>query len=238
MASLDIILPVYRPLAGWEETVIQRFSSLQKALAGHSIRLIVVNDGTPGLAEAPAWQHLADRLPDAILTGYAENKGKGFALRHGVRQSTADLIIYTDIDWPYTEESMLRVIEGLAKGADAVIGVRDANYYQHLPVARRVISRLLRRFNGMLLRLKVDDTQAGLKGFRRPVAAVFRETTIDRYLFDLEFVYRLSRLSGIKVQACPIELRPGITFSTMNRKILWQEARNFLQIWLHGMVNN
>jgi len=234
MTRLDIVLPVFRPLTGWEEIVLQRYASLCGALGDLDIRLIVVNDGTPGLVETPGWKRLAQAIPEAILTGYPENRGKGFALRHGVRQATADLVVYTDIDWPYTEASMVRVIGQLQAGAEAVIGVRDESYYRYMPATRRIISRLLRRFNGMLLRLKVNDTQAGLKGFRRVVAPVFLETTIDRYLFDLEFVYRLSHRRGIRIEACPVELRDGITFSVMNRKILLQEARNFLRIWMNA----
>jgi hypothetical protein len=41
-------------------------------------------------------------------------------------------------------------------------------------------------------------------------------------------------MNGIRIEACPIELRPGISFSTMNRTILWQEANNFIRIWLRG----
>ena len=234
MNRLDIVLPVYNPLPGWEETVIARTGSLRRALPARTINLIVVNDGTPGLGTSPAWQRLAAAEPSALMTGYSDNRGKGFALRFGVRQATGDIILYTDIDWPYTEDSMLCVIDALDRGADAVIGIRDAGYYRHLPAARRLISKSLRWFNGMLLRLKVNDTQAGLKGFRRPLARVFTETTIDRYLFDLEFVFRLSRMNGIRIEACPIELRPGISFSTMNRSILWQEARTFIRIWRQG----
>ncbi|MEP6646532.1 MAG: hypothetical protein ABJC12_05550, partial [Saprospiraceae bacterium] len=56
-------------------------------------------------------------------------------------------------------------------------------------------------------------------------------TSIDRYLFDLEFIYFLSSMPDLKVTGYPIRLRPGITFSKMNRKILFQEARNFIRIW-------
>ena len=129
---------------------------------------------------------------------------------------------------------MIGVIRTLMGSADAVIGKRDENYYTHLPPARRRISRLLRNFNAKLLRLKVDDTQAGLKGFRKNIKDIFLSTTIDRYLFDLEFIYLISAKKEIKVIGYPISLRPGITFSKMNRKILFQEARNFLKIWLRS----
>jgi glycosyltransferase involved in cell wall biosynthesis len=234
MTSLDIILPAYNPLPGWEEVVIGRFQSLVKALPEVKIRLFIVNDGSSRLAENESLRILLHVIPDLQWISYAENRGKGYALRQGVKKSSADYVIYTDIDWPYTEESMIGVVRTLISAGDAVIGKRDENYYTYLPPARRRISRLLRSFNAKLLRLKVDDTQAGLKGFRKNVKDIFLSTTIDRYLFDLEFIYLISAKKEIKVVGCPIALRPGITFSKMNRKILFQEARNFLKIWMRS----
>ena len=234
MTSLDIILPAYNPLPGWEDIVIGRFQSLVKALPDVKIRLFIVNDGSQRLDENHSMGLIKEVIPDLQWISYKENRGKGYALRQGVKKSTADFVVYTDIDWPYTEESMIGVIRTLTASADAVIGKRDDNYYTHLPPARRRISRLLRSFNAKLLRLKVDDTQAGLKGFRKNVKDIFLSTTIDRYLFDLEFIYLISAKKEIKVIGYPISLRPGITFSKMNRKILFQEARNFLKIWLRS----
>lgn len=232
MASLDIILPAYNPLPGWETTVIQRFQTLQKALPDLNIHLTIVNDGSQKLDETTALEVLRNQIPDLKWISYPANRGKGYALRQGVAKSEGDLILYTDIDWPYQEQSMLEVIDQLRKGADAVIGTRDSRYYDNLPAARRRISKLLRAINARFLRLKVDDTQAGLKGFTKNLAPVFLKTTIDRYLFDLEFIYLLSKRKDISVQGHPITLRPGITFSSMNRKILMQEAKNFVKIWM------
>ncbi|MDZ4748994.1 MAG: glycosyltransferase family 2 protein [Saprospiraceae bacterium] len=234
MTSLDIILPAYNPLPGWEEIVIGRFQSLVKALPDVKIRLFIVNDGSLRLDESQSEGLFKEVIPDLQWVSYKVNRGKGYALRQGVAKSTADFIVYTDIDWPYTEESMIGVIRSLIASADAVIGKRNEDYYTYLPPARRRISRLLRNFNAKLLRLRVDDTQAGLKGFRKHIKEIFLSTTIDRYLFDLEFIYLISAKQEINVIGYPIALRPGITFSKMNRKILFQEARNFLKIWMKG----
>ena len=232
MATLDIILPAYNPLPGWESVVINRYLSLKNRLAGITLQLIIVNDGSERIDESGAVKILKENIPGLIWLSYSKNRGKGHALRQGVSSSTSDLIVYTDIDWPYTEESMLGLIQILSGDADAVIGIRDEEYYAHLPKARRRISKMLRQFNGKLLHLKVNDTQAGLKGFKNKVKDLFLSTSIDRYLFDLEFIYFLSRKSGVNVVGFPIKLRPGITFSKMNRKILFQEARNFMKIWI------
>lgn len=232
MATLDIILPAYNPLPGWEDLVIGRMLSLENQMPALQMGLIIINDGSSKIIEKDCVEKIKNAIAGLQWINYGQNRGKGHALRQGVGVSEADLILYTDIDWPYTEESMLLVIDELLKDAHAVIGVRDDSYYDQLPPGRRRISKWLRKINAGLLRLKVDDTQAGLKAFRKNVKDIFLKTTINRYLFDLEFIYLLSKKSDAVVTGIPITLRKGITFSKMNKKILWQEARNFLKIWI------
>ena len=232
MATLDIILPVYNPLPGWEEIVIERFLSLENQLPEHQFQLIIVNDGSSKMDEAASVEKLKNNLPNLKWISYGVNKGKGYALRKGVQASNADFIIYTDIDWPYTEQSMLGLFNELTNKADAVIGVREESYYMHLPPARRRIFSFLKKMNARFFKLKVHDTQAGLKGFRKNVKHIFLSTSINRYLFDLEFIHLLSKNNDLVLQPFPVTLGPGITFSKMNRKILIQEGMNFLRVWL------
>jgi glycosyltransferase involved in cell wall biosynthesis len=229
MRRIDIVLPVYNPLPGWEVIVIQRYRSLCARLEAMDFSLTVVNDGSSRL-EVAAKESLQAQLPQMQWIEYETNRGKGYALRQGIQHTSGDWIVFTDIDWPYTEDSMVRLIQTLSDGADVAIGVRDEDYYKHLPPMRMRISKWLRAFNGRLLKLKVNDTQAGLKGFHSLYKPVFMKTTIDRYLFDLEFIYRLSKIREIRMVSVPIKLREGITFSTMNRKILMQETMNFLKV--------
>lgn len=231
LITLDIILPAYNPLPGWESIVINRYLSMRNRLTGITLHLIIVNDGSERIDESGAVKILKESIPDMTWLSYSKNRGKGYALRQGVAASTSDMILYTDIDWPYTEKSMAGLFNILLQDTDAAIGVRDEAYYTQLPKTRARISKLLRMINGKVLQLKVDDTQAGLKGFRKNVKDLFLSTSIDRYLFDLEFIYFLSRNPRLKIVGFPIKLREGIAFSKMNRKILLQEARNFLKIW-------
>lgn len=232
MTSLDIILPAYNPLPGWEEVVIERFLSLERQLKDFQLKLIIVNDGSSKIEESVSVVKLKNSIPGLQWINIAVNKGKGYALRKGVQASESSLIIYTDIDWPYTENSMIGLIKELALNADAVIGTRNEDYNRHLPPARKRIFRFLKNINARFLRLKVTDTQAGLKGFKEHLKNVFLSTTINRYLFDLEFIHLLSKNDQITVKAYPVTLRPGITFSKMNKKILLQEGMNFLKVWL------
>ena len=162
--------------------------------------------------------------------------GKGFALRKGAEAARADFVIYTDVDFPYQEESLLRVFATLQAGqCDVVAGVRDAAYYTNVPPARRRISRLLRWMLRTFLRLQITDTQCGLKGFNRKGKALFLTTTINRFLFDLEFIFLASNDSDIRLCPAEVELKPDIVFSKVNPKVLLNEAFNFMRIFFRGI---
>jgi glycosyltransferase involved in cell wall biosynthesis len=160
------------------------------------------------------------------------NRGKGHALRTGVEVANSEYIIFTDVDFPYTEESMLDLIGQLLSGEyDAVIGTRDDSYYNSLPTSRKRISFLLKNLNARLLGLKIADTQGGLKGFTKKLKPVFLQTEIDRYLFDLEFIYLLSRNKSYRLLPLKVKLRDGVEFSKVRFGILFGEFKNFLKVW-------
>ena len=78
--------------------------------------------------------------------------------------------------------------------------------------------------------MPITDTQCGLKGFTRRAAPTFLSTTIDRYLFDLEFVYKCFQSKQYRVQAIPITLKENVRFRRMNYRILLPEMANFVRL--------
>ncbi|HET8574527.1 MAG TPA: glycosyltransferase family 2 protein [Edaphocola sp.] len=228
MSFLSIVLPVYNPPENWEQHVVMACQAITNAL-GYPPEIIVVRDGGHKLS-GEAVLKLEQSLPNCYCTGYEHNKGKGAALRFGIEKAKGEKLIYTDIDFPYTTESFLKIWEAL-KYNDIVIGIKDDKYYQHVPKARVVISKSLRKLIGLLLRMPVTDTQCGLKGFNRNGRTIFLQTTINRYLCDLEFVYLCFKSKkGLKVTSKAITLRADVTFRKMNPRILMTELSNFLSI--------
>lgn len=230
MPTLTIVLPCYNPSPHWEERVLQGYNSIIQRI--HiTPEVIVVNDGSPHAIPSDKIEFLKAHIPHFIFTGYAVNKGKGAALRHGITMATGDLIIFTDIDFPYTSESFANIWQQLNEGKDIVIGIKDKEYYKRVPPARKHISKLLRRFSRLFLNIPVTDTQCGLKGFNQQGKKIFLSTTIDRYLCDLEFVYKSFKTTpALHIATQEIKLKEGVKFSRMNSRILASEFYNFIQI--------
>lgn len=192
----------------------------------------MVNDGSPKDLEADFHQ-LTALLPDIKILQYTNNKGKGHALRHGIARVEADYYVITDNDFPYLAESMINVINKMIDdNNDAIIGVRDEDYYKQIPVKRRIISQLLRFTNEYLLRLKISDTQCGLKAFNNQAKQLFVKTSIDRFLYDIEFIKLLSRDKNIKIAPQIVYLREQIVLSSVGMGSLMSELKDYFKLMI------
>ena len=159
-----------------------------------------------------------------------ENRGKGYAIRCGMTKASGDYIIYTDIDFPYSVDSTVAIYNQLMLDkCDVAAGVKDKAYYKDVPKMRKVISKGLQFFTKTLLSLPISRTQCGLKGFKKSIKYLFLETTIDRYLFDIEFL-RNAYKKKYKVVPIPVVLNENVVFRKMNYKILLPEILNFVKL--------
>lgn len=227
-SKISLVLPCYNPPENWEEVVVSSVASIE-AKGLFSIDLILVNDGSIQQVTPQALDHLVNHIPNINVIDYEVNRGKGYALRKGVAAAQQDLIIYTDIDFPYTEESFFKIYQGLADGNDVVPGHRGAAYYSKTPFIRKLISKSLRWTLKTFLRLPTDDSQCGIKGFNQVGAKVFLDTQIDRFLFDLEFI-KLASKRKVKFKKAEVTLKPNVVFSKVNFRILARESLNFFKV--------
>lgn len=229
--TLDIIVPCYNPRSGWETILSESVNKLKSELPkGVLNSVILVNDGsTTELSEAGIEQLLSE-IPEIKLIEYPKNKGKGYAVRTGIKSSEAELQIYTDVDFPYVEESIISFYKLLSDDvADVVVASRGDSYYNSLSFFRRILSKSLRSLNGLLFGLKIKDTQGGLKGFNETGREVFLQTQVNRYLFDLEFIQKAST-AGLRMKAVDVRLKPDIVLPSPSPTILLKELNNFVRL--------
>ena len=230
MMLVSIVLPCYNPPAGWEQIIYERYYEFCK-LTGEQAQLLVVMDGKGSRDYTDALTFLENTIGNLKVITYDENRGKGYAIRQGVAAASGDLIIYTDVDFPYTADSLIAVYNGLKYDEyDVCIGVKNDSYYSHVPFLRKAISHFLRFMIRLFLSMPVTDTQCGLKGFRKNVAPLFLQTTINRYLFDLEFVRNCYKGRNLSVKPIPVALNENVHFRKMDYRILLPELLNFMKL--------
>ncbi len=194
--------------------------------------MYLVNDGSKSGIRAADIELLKASVLGFTYIDSEVNQGKGGALRDAVRQTTGKWVIYTDADYPYLIENAVEMFRLLSSdAADVVVGVRDEQYYDQLPLGRKIFSLSLKVMNYLFFpQLKVKDTQSGLKGFNQKGKEVFLKTRIPAFLFDMEFLVLASKRPDIRIQWIYVQAREGIVFSTMRAKTILTELYNFISI--------
>lgn len=230
--DIDIVLPCFNPEAGWEDFIAERITRLQQLLPDRHLHVILVNDGSVRNMDSCNKNRFLELLPGSELIDQPENYGKGEAIRTGVRQATAPFIIYTDWDFPYELSGICRIVSQLEQGSDIVIVARTATYRHHkeLTLPRKILSASSRIMNRLILGLKFNDTQGGLKGIGQQGKEILLQTQIKRFLFDTEFIYKAAKLKTLKICEIEVNVRQGIHLSYMGFKVMRRELLNFIKI--------
>lgn len=197
------------------------YESLKVLLASlHSLQrrfeVLVVSDGnTDNTADE------AERHPEVHVLHYEQQRGKGYALRHGVAHAHGDVIVFIDSDMELHPDGIPGLVARIESGADVAIGSkRDPASKVEYPLFRRVQSRVYQQIIRMLFRLDVSDTQTGLKAFRgdllREVAPSLQS---DGFAFDLELLVALND-RGAQIVEGPVSLDYAFQTTTSLRSVI------------------
>jgi glycosyltransferase involved in cell wall biosynthesis len=228
--NIDLVLPCYNPSADFVELVEVTFRNLETSFPDRQMHLFVVNDGSTCNFTDKQIQQLCSIQDTVHIISYPCNKGKGYALRKAIAETRSPLVVYTDYDFPFCIETIKKLINELDNGADVVLASRNHDYFRILPVTRRFYSMMSMQMNRLILRLEYYETQGGLKGFNSKGKESFMKTTINGFLFDTEFIYRVSMQKDVAVVNINGITRKGIKPNNIPVGVILKELVNFYRI--------
>ena len=203
MHSLSIVIPAFNEEQRLPET-LQRITNWLGSKSWDQVEILVVDDGShDGTAR------LAESYGRGVrLLKNPGNRGKGYAVRHGMLEASGAWVLYTDADLSAPIEEFDRLSVAATGGnAQVAIGSRaiDRSLVQVHQAAFREYSG---RFFNLVMRfatgLPFRDTQCGFKLFRRDAAqAIFSRQKLDGFSFDVEDLYIAKKLA-IPVVEVPV----------------------------------
>ncbi len=195
----SVVIPAYNEaqrLPAYLREVVAYFDG-----RGDPYEVIVVDDGS---ADETAARVLEARAihPAVTLQGLAENRGKGFAVRAGMRAARGSVRLMADADGATPIAEVKRLETAIEAGADVAVGSRalpDPSVRREVQIHRKVSGEIFNFFARRMGVGDVTDTQCGFKLFRGAVAeTLFRELETEGFGFDVELLM-LARRRGCRV---------------------------------------
>lgn len=194
------------------------------------VQWIIVDDGSQ-FEYKQSLKSLSEANVPHLFLRHSENIGKGQALRTACSESEAEIIIYTDVDFPYNFESFSGLLDALLSDtAELVYGIRSKNYFDSIPSQRRIISTVVKKMNQLMFSLPSSDTQCGLKGFKSILKKEFMATKAKRYMIDLEFLQRIAKHPVYELHPIEVTLHKDTELGKMKLSTLFTEMREYLRI--------
>ena len=174
-----------------------------------SAELIVVDDGSRDETAASA-EAAFSAFPDVAsrVVSYEQNRGKGYAVKVGLQEASADIALFSDADLSTPIEELPKLVDPIRNGKyDVTFGSRALDRTligTHQPWRREQGGKVMNLVIRTMSRLEFADTQCGFKAFNmtkfRPLLDVM---TVDRFGFDVEFLF-VAKHHGLRLKEIPV----------------------------------
>ena len=201
---LSVIVPVYKQ----EKTIVKNLTQIKYVLdkIRYPHEIIAVVDGIT--------DNSLKKIKDAKFAGlktlgYIKNQGKSYAIRLGMNKAKGDYVMFVDSGKEIDPNGISMLLEHMEwYEADIIVGSkRHPASFIHYSFLRRTLSLGYYILVKVLFGIKVRDTQAGIKIFRKEVLAKILPRLVEKkFAGDLEMLVVAQKLGFNRIYEAPIKL--------------------------------
>jgi glycosyltransferase involved in cell wall biosynthesis len=216
IVEISVIMPCYNEAEQIKKNITNTVNTLENNI-NCSFELIVIDDGSSDGTEKKieACTKKYDLIKPVILK---KNCGKGNAIKKGFEFAEGNLICFLDGDLEINPLSIKYFIDLIKNdNYDVVIGSKHHPLSNiKFPKHRTILSKSYQLFIKLLFNMPINDTQVGLKLFKRNVLEdILPRILCKKYAFDIELLVNINR-RGYKITEAPIDLDLDIDGSNVD----------------------
>ncbi len=203
--KLSVLIPMYNEKNIAENTARTLVGYLSPKF-GDEFEIVFSDDGsTDGCSETVK----ALGLPNVRVVSYPDNRGKGSAVREGIKKCYGDVIVCTDCDLAYGCDAIVDIYNRIISGGEhVVIGSRNiaSDGYDGYTFIRKLMSKMYIKLVSFIAGFRYSDSQCGLKAYCAEAArSIFEHCTVNSFAFDLEVLLLTEKL-GMKIAEVPVKI--------------------------------
>jgi len=201
---LSLIIPVYKQ----GNTIVKNLNRIKTVLdqIRYDYEIIAVIDG----AVDRSFEKIKNsKISKIKCLTYKKNHGKSFAIRLGMSYAKGDYLMFLDSGMEIDPNGISMLIEHMEwYNADIIVGSKRHLASQvKYSLQRRILSQGYYFIVKLLFGLKIHDTQAGIKIFKKEVIRKVLPRLLEkRFTGDLEMLVVADSLGFKKIYEAPIKL--------------------------------
>lgn len=205
---LTIVIPAYNEAKKIGRDLVAATSYLESKPPSE---ILVVDDGSQDSTPSAVEEFIRGYGPSnhtVRVLRYGSNRGKGYAVRFGISQSTGKFVAFVDAGlcapFSFLDSGIAKLNEGFdfAIASRRLSGARITNLQPHY---RRIGSIVFWRLMRSTMGIDVTDTQCGFKIYRGFAARkIYGNLKTDGFMFDIEAL-RVARRLGYRGTEFPIK---------------------------------
>lgn len=203
--KLSIVMPAYNEGENIYQNLLKTVAIVQAFC--DSFEIICVNDGSKDNTKEEIQR--AEQNSDYITcVSYDQNRGKGYAIKTGVSYAKGEYIAFLDADLDLSPEHLSSFLKEIQEQeADIAIGSKmHRDSVLDYPLSRKIISRGYYLILVVLFRLKVHDTQTGIKLFQAELLKkIIDNITTSGFAYDIEILAMANEM-GAKIIEMPVTI--------------------------------
>lgn len=208
MTTSDVNLSLVVPAYNEEKRIENPLEGVVSYLRKHfdQWELIYSDDGSTDGTGAKLIK-MKEKYPEIKVVTVPKNKGKGSAVRGGMKAASGNVILFSDTDFSTPIEETERLIHFLQNGYDVAIASRGLSASQvevHQAWPREMMGKLFNILLRSLLPIDFMDTQCGFKMFsRKAVDTILPKMHLDGFAFDVEMLI-IAQANQLKIVEVPV----------------------------------